>query len=73
MPHPIFDRGRLRIQPLSQDSRQSALADADWTFHSNVARQFKKIGHGLRRCTRNWQDISDEREWQLREELTGIL
>jgi hypothetical protein len=63
----------LRIQPLSQDSGQSALADPDWTFHSDVAGQFKKIGHGLERCTRNWQDISDEAEWQLQEELTGIL
>ena len=63
----------LRIQPLGQDSRQRALADPDGTFHSNIPGKFKKIGHGLERCTRNWQDISDDAEWQLREELTGIL
>ena len=62
----------LRVQPLRQNARQSALADSDRTFHCNVAGQFKKIGHGLGGVSTS-QDISDGPQWQLRDELTGRI
>src|SRR5581483_2280314 len=62
----------LRVQALRQYLRQGALADSDWTFHSDVAGQFKKIGHGSGRRTRKWQDIPDASHRQLRDQLTAV-
>src|SRR6202035_2450770 len=59
----------LRIQPLRQDPGQRALAHSDRAFHCNVTGQLEKIRHSLA-IFRNWQDISDIAEWQLRDELT---
>ena len=39
----------LRIQTLSENARQRALAHADGSFYSNVAGQFEKIGHEFAR------------------------
>src|ERR1700722_34602 len=56
----------LRVEALSQNARQRALANAYGTFHGDVAGQFEKVGHELEDSNFEWQDIPAEPEAQLR-------